>query len=134
MIKTIFLYSFIFFTLFFVSFSLHNNFLEENKVLLSFSLKKVYLFHLGFSMLICINFKLLSSVNKIADQLGFIYLGTFLLKLVLFSIIFYQSIFTEEELSKISRISLLIPALIFLLTEAIFVAKILNKRDISKIP
>jgi hypothetical protein len=134
MIKTIFLYSFIFFTLFFVSFSLHNNFLEENQVLLSFSLKKVYLFHLGFSMLICINFKLLSSVNKIADQLGFIYLGTFLLKLVLFSIIFYQSIFTEEELSKISRISLLIPALIFLLTEAIFVAKILNKRDISKIP
>jgi len=134
MIKTIFLYSFIFFTIFFVSFSLHNNFLEENQVLLSFSLKKVYLFHLGFSMLICINFKLLSSVNKIADQLGFIYLGTFLLKLVLFSIIFYQSIFTEEELSKISRISLLIPALIFLLTEAIFVAKILNKRDISKIP
>jgi len=134
MIKTIFLYSFIFFTLFFVSFSLHNNFLEENQVLLPFSLKKVYLFHLGFSMLICINFKLLSSVNKIADQLGFIYLGTLLLKLVLFSIIFYQSIFTEEELSKISRISLLIPALIFLLTEAIFVAKILNKRDISKIP
>jgi len=134
MIKTIFLYSFIFFTLFFVSFSFHNHFLEENQVLLPFSLKKVYLFHLGFSMLICINFKLLSSVNKIADQLGFIYLGTLLLKLVLFSIIFYQSIFTEEELSKISRISLLIPALIFLLTEAIFVAKILNKRDISKIP
>lgn len=134
MIKTIFLYSFIFFTLFFISFSLHNYFLEENQVLLPFSLKKVYLFHLGFSMLICINFKLLSSVNKIADQLGFIYLGTLLLKIVLFSIIFYQSIFTEEELSKISRISLLIPALIFLLTEAIFVAKILNKRDISKIP
>ena len=134
MIKTIFLYSFIFFTLFFVSFSLHNHFLEENQVLLPFSLKKVYLFHLGFSMLICINFKLLSSVNKIADQLGFIYFGTLLLKIVLFSIIFYQSIFTEEELSKISRISLLIPALIFLLTEAIFVAKILNKRDISKIP
>lgn len=134
MIKTIFLYSFIFFTLFYISFSLHNYFLEENQVLLPFSLKKVYLFHLGFSMLICINFKLLSSVNKIADQLGFIYLGTLLLKIVLFSIIFYQSIFTEEELSKISRISMLIPALIFLLTEAIFVAKILNKRDISKIP
>ena len=134
MIKTIFLYSFIFFTLFYISFSIHNYFLEENQVLLPFSLKKVYLFHLGFSMLICINFKLLSSVNKIADQLGFIYLGTLLLKIVLFSIIFYQSIFTEEELSKISRISMLIPALIFLLTEAIFVAKILNKRDISKIP
>ena len=134
MIKTIFLYSFIFFTLFFISFSLHNYFLEENQFLLPFSLKKVYLFHLGFSMLICINSKLLSSVNKIADQLGFIYLGTLLLKIVLFSIIFYQSIFTEEELSKISRISLLIPALIFLLTEAIFVSKILNKRDISKIP
>lgn len=134
MIKTIFLYSFIFFTLFFISFSLHNYFLEENQVLLPFSLKKVYLFHLGFSMLICINFKLLSSVNKIADQLGYIYLGTLLLKIVLFSIIFYQSIFTEEELSKISRISMLIPALIFLLIEAIFVAKILNNRDISKIP
>ena len=99
------------------------------EISLSFSLKKVYLFHTVFSLLICVNFKLLSTVNKIYDQLGFIYLGTILLKLILFCLIFYKSIFTEEELTSTARISLFIPMIIFLSTEAVFVTKILNKKQ-----
>lgn len=129
MIKSIFLFTTVFFSIFFLSFLLHENYLENQAIILPFSLKKVYLFHLGFSLLICTNFQILSNVNKIFEQLGFIYLATIVLKIVLFSIIFYQSIFKEENLPQIARISLFIPAIIFLLTETIFVAKILKKKE-----
>ena len=129
MIKSIFLYAFVFFSIFFLSLFLHQNYIEKQAIILPFSLKKVYLFHLGFSLLICTNFLLFSTVNKIFEQLGFIYLATILIKLILFCIIFYNPIFTKDNLSFSSRVSLIIPVIIFLLTEAIFVAKILLKRQ-----
>ena len=130
MIKSILTYTSIFLGLYFLSFGLHESYIANQAEKLPFSLKKVYLFHLGFSTLICVNFQLLSTVDKFFAQLGFIYLGTLLLKIVLFAVVFYQSIFSEETLSQTSRISLLIPALLFLLTEAFFVVKILNKKEI----
>ncbi|KGL62563.1 DUF6168 family protein [Polaribacter sp. Hel1_85] len=129
MVKSILVYSFVFFSLFLLCFSLHNFFLENQQIILPYSLKKVYLFHLGFSLVICINFLVFSTVDKIFEQLGFIYLGTILLKLLLFSLIFYKSIFTEEGLPFVARLSLFIPMIVFLLTEAIFVAKILKKKQ-----
>lgn len=129
MIKNILVFTTVFFFLFLVSFSLHQYFIENQEIVLPFSLKKIYLFHLAFSLLICANFLLLSTVDKIFEQLGFIYLGTIVLKLILFCLIFYKSIFTEQELTFAARISLFIPMIIFLLTEAVFVTKILNKKQ-----
>jgi hypothetical protein len=129
MVRSILVYSAVFFSLFLVCFSLHNYFLEAKNILLPFSLKKVYIFHLAFSVVICINFLIFSTKEKIFEQLGFIYLGTILLKLTLFSIVFNQSIFAEEGLTFNARISLFIPMIVFLLTEAIFVAKILKKKQ-----
>ncbi len=129
MIKQFIIYSITFFLLYYIGFSIHENYLDNNAITLPFSLKKVYLFHLAFSLLICINFLVLSSVDKIFEQLGFIYLGTIVLKLLLFCITFYKSIFTEENLSFDARVSLLIPMILFLLTEAFFVAKILRKNQ-----
>ncbi|PQJ79848.1 DUF6168 family protein [Polaribacter porphyrae] len=128
MIKQLILYSAIFLLLYLVGYHIHNNYLVNNTINFPFSIKKVYLFHLGFSLLICVNFTLLSTVDKIFQQLGFIYLVTLVLKLVLFCIIFYKSIINQENLALTARISLLIPTIIFLLTEVIFVAKILNKK------
>lgn len=132
MIKSILLYSLVFFSIFFLSFFFHENYIENLGVILPFSLKKVYLFHLGFSLLICINFSLLSTVDKISDQLGFIYLGTILLKLILFCIVFYKAIFIKDDLSMTSRFSLVIPMFLFLSTEAVFIVKILNKNRRKK--
>ena len=129
MIKSIFVLTTVFFFLFLVCFSLHEFFLENQQLILPFSLKKVYLFHLTFSLLICTNFLLFSTVDKIFEQLGFIYLGSIVLKLLLFSIIFYKSIFIGEKLTFIARLSLFIPMIVFLLTEAVFVAKILRKKQ-----
>jgi len=129
MIKSIFVYILVFFSIFFISFYLHETYIENQNIILPFSLKKIYLFHLGFSLLICTNFSLFSSVDKIFEQLGFIYLVTIVLKLILFCLIFYKSIFTEYNLSFSSRLALLIPMFIFLLTEAFFVAKILKNKE-----
>jgi hypothetical protein len=129
MIKKILVFSLILVGIFFLSFTSHENYLLEREIILPFSLQKVYLFHLCFSLLICINFQLLSSVDKIFSQLGFIYLGTLFFKIVLFCAFFYQSIFSVESLSLIESMALLIPMFIFLLTEAFFVARILIKKD-----
>jgi hypothetical protein len=127
--KKLIVYLLTFITLYFIGFYFHENYIENKVILLPFSLQKIYLFHSGFSLMVCVNLLLLSSVNKIADQLGFIYLGTILLKLLLFSIIFYKSIITNEILEFSARISLIIPLLIFLLTEAFFVIQILIEKE-----
>ncbi|NCT10738.1 MAG: hypothetical protein GW772_11770 [Flavobacteriia bacterium] len=129
MSKLFFIYFLLFFALYFLGFNLHQFILQKYALNTSFSLQKVYLFHFGFSLLICINFNYFSSVDKIFQQLGFIYLITIFLKIILFSAIFYKSVFNEENLPFFSRVSLFIPAIIFLLTEAIFITKILNKKQ-----
>lgn len=127
MVKTLFVYCAIFFTLFLLSLTLHKNYIDDKGFVLSFSLVKVYLFHLVFSLLICINFKLLSTVNKIYNQLGFIYFAVLTIKIILFCVIFYQSVFTIVKLPNIARISLVIPMILFLSVEVFFIVKILNK-------
>lgn len=129
MIKSILLYLITFSALFLLSFFLHEYYLDVNEFFLPFSLKKVYLFHAGFSLLICVNFRLLANVDKIFPQLGFIYLGCLFFKIILFCVVFYKSLFNETILSEIAKISLILPMFIFLLTEAIFIARILNKKD-----
>jgi hypothetical protein len=44
-------------------------------------------------------------------------------------VLFYKSIFTKEELSLSARMSLFIPVILFLATEAIIVGKILKKKQ-----
>ena len=129
MIKTISIYTFVFFSLFMISLFLHESMMEKQAIILPYSLRKVYLFHLAFSLLICVNFKLFSTVDKIFEQLGFIYLGTLLLKIILFYAIFYRPIFANENLTQTARLSLFLPLIIFLLTEVIFVAKVLVKKE-----
>lgn len=127
MIKSTLLFLIIFIPLFYLSLNIHQNYLDILNVILPFSLKKVYLFHLVFSLLVCLNFKIFSTVDNILPQLGFIYLVSLILKIILFALIFYQPIFKEENLFIEARISLIIPMALFLFIEVFFVLKIINK-------
>jgi len=129
MIKRILTNSIVLFMVFLIGFSMHNFFLESQQIKIPFSLKKVYLFHLSFSVVLCLNFFVFSTIDKIYEQLSFIYLGSILLKITLFCVLFYKSIFIKEELSPSARMSLFIPVILFLATEAIIVAKILKKKQ-----
>ena len=125
----IILYLIIFVLLYFTGLNTHLFFIEKIDLQLPFDLYKIYLFHAVFSALICVNFLIFSSVDKVFEQLAFIYLGTLVLKIIVFSIFFYRLIFSGGSLTNQEAVSLLIPMFVFLLTEAVFVLKILNQKE-----
>ncbi|ALM08419.1 hypothetical protein SB49_11800 [Sediminicola sp. YIK13] len=129
MLKKVLFQVLLFGFLFCSGFYTHRFILESNEILIQLPLFQIYLFHGIFSLIICASFQILSSYEKFASQLGFIYLGTFLLKLLLFAIIFNGLLFNNEANSLTNKISLLAPVFIFLLFEVIIIAKILGKAE-----
>jgi hypothetical protein len=129
MSKDIFRYILVFVILFVIGFYGHQFLLNYLELKIIFSLEKVYLFHAFFSALICVNLRVFSTVDKLFPQLGFIYLSTLVLKLILFATFFYNPLFSTDSFSLVEKGSLFFPLFIFLLTEAIFVLKILNQKE-----
>lgn len=127
--KDLFRYLLFFTSLFLIGSSSHQFLATHLGLKLSFSLEKIYFFHAGFSALICVNLRVISTVDKLFPQLGFIYLSTLVLKLILFALFFYTPLFTVVSFSLAEKLSLFFPLFIFLLTEAIFVLKILNQKE-----
>ena len=123
----------IFLFLFFVSFYTHAFLLQKTGIKLPFNLKKMYLFHAVFSSVLCLNFVIFSRVDKVFQQISFIYLASIILKTLLFCTIFYKPIFAKESLTNLQAISLLIPLFLFLSTEVFFVIKILNTNSTKTI-
>ncbi len=132
MIKTLALYLLFFGLLFGVSINIHLYVLGDNINDVRFSLVQVYLFHAVFSFLLCSIFRILSGLKKWQEQLGFLYLGALVFKLIAFSVLFSTSLFGNELLTFLERISMLIPVFVFLLPEVYFISKILMKIDLIK--
>jgi len=128
MIKQLFKYFIIYSIVFLLGFNIHEFILGKLSLTLSFSLISIYVFHAGFSLLICAAIKLMSTKEKLFPQLGFIYLGTLMLKIVTFSIVFNSIVFGDKVLTKKESLSMLIPIAIFLILEVYFIAKIINKK------
>jgi hypothetical protein len=105
----------------------HLSFLGAEVSSLNFFVSNIYLFHAVFSFLLCSVFYVLSKIHKFKHQLGFIYLGALLFKLLTFSVIFYSVLFQQETLSNNERLSLLIPVFVFMVPELYFISKILLK-------
>ena len=127
--KDVFKYLLVFTSMFLIGSSCHQLLVAHLELKLSFSIHKIHLFHAVFSALICLNLRVISTVDKLFPQLGFIYLSTLVLKLILFALFFYTPLFTVVSFSLAEKISLFFPLFIFLLTEAIFVLKILNQKE-----
>ena len=133
MIKNSIKYVLIFSILFVVGYKLQTLLTEDKTMLLPFSLISVYWFHAIISLLICVVIDLFSRQLKYHDQLGFIYLGALVFKILSFSIVFNKVLFGEHILSKSESISLLIPLAIFLVTEVYFITQILNSKHSDRI-
>lgn len=130
MIKSTATYTLLLGVLFFLGLSLHTYFLEKEAIELQFSLHTIYLFHVVFTFVVIGVFNFISKKKEFFEQLGFIYLGVLVFRIVLFCGFFYNLVFTSVDLSIIERISLLIPVAIFLIFEVYFIAKILNKNKV----
>jgi len=132
MTRQIFIYILVFGTVLFLGEYTHSYYIESKEITLGFSLKSMYAFHAFFSLQLCIIFTLLATNQKISPQLGFIYLASFILKIIIFCAIFYNPIFMVEKLSKTQRVSLVIPMALFLILEVYFIIKILHKKHSLK--
>lgn len=128
MSKTLLTYLIVFVTLFFTLNFAHQYIVDTNSLELRFHLKPVYVFFAVFSLLICVVFQFLKLVKKAKDQLGFIYLGTLVFKMLFFVIVFKKTILDLPNLTKIESVNLLIPLFIFLFVEVYFIAKILLQK------
>ncbi|MFL3661455.1 MAG: DUF6168 family protein [Polaribacter sp.] len=127
--KEIFKYVLIFALLFLIGSSAHQFLGQFLDFKFSFSIDKVYFFHAFFSALICVNLRVVSNFERLFPQLGFIYLSTLVLKLVLFVVFFYDPLFVVDSFSIAEKVALFIPLFVFLLIEAVFVLKILNQKE-----
>lgn len=89
-------------------------------------LEKAYVFHFFFSLILLIAFVILAQRDKFFEQLGFIYMGLLIFKIIVFAALFYPQLLGENLLSRYYRASLLIPVIVFLLLEVIFISKIMR--------
>ena len=129
MLKTILRYILSFGLLFLVALYTHERVLTAFAATLNFSLLYIYIFHAVFSFCICTMLLTLSKIPRLATQLGFLYLGGFLLKFFVFAAVFQDIIIGESVLSVVDAVSLMIPIALFLALEVYFTAKLLRLID-----
>ncbi|MFS4466292.1 DUF6168 family protein [Maribacter sp. 2210JD10-5] len=127
MFRKIILYVIVFTLVGTISYFIHSLF-TRGQTILNGLLFKAYLFHFAFSLLLVVAFKLLENMPKLFEQLGFIYLGALVFKIVVFAMMLYPQLFGDQLLPYPERASLLIPVFIFLMLEVFFIVKILRKQ------
>lgn len=114
---------------FVIGYAVHSAILNYFDVQHPFTLWKIYLFQCLATLILCSSFEIISQKStKYSDQLGFLYLGAMVLKVLLFCVFFSAILFSDPALSKLDSISLLIPIFLFLFLEVIIVVNILNKK------
>mgnify|MGYP000209287100 CR=1 FL=1 len=129
MIKQTLKYSIVFLFLLIIGFYSQEAILTQKNISLTYSLWSVYIFHFLFSLSICVILSVLSFNEKFYQQLGFIYLGTLVFKIVIFCFVFNNIVFRELPLSKTESLSMLIPLAVFLIGEVYFIAQVLNRKQ-----
>jgi len=87
-------------------------------------LSKVYAFFTGYALAVCVQLLVLSKTEKFKDQLGFLYLVSIVLKMILFFVAFRKQIFTEGSFTNTEGINLLIPIVLTLFLEVFFMRKL----------
>lgn len=126
MIKRILYLILIVIVLFLVSYSVHEYVLTLKEVNLPYSLLSIYIFHVIATIIIYVSLEFLA--DNLPNEAGYGYLAFMLLKIGFFLLIFQDTVFGEEKLVKLEKVSLVIPLFIFLATEAIVVSKLLNNK------
>lgn len=126
MIKRILYFIALVSVLYLIGYYTHNYILISNKIYPAFSLQSVYMFHIIGALIVYIIVEVVA--QKLPNQAGYAYLASIFLKIGFFVLIFQDPIFTNDNLTKPERISLVIPLFLFLITEAIGVSKLLNSK------
>ena len=111
-----------------LAYLLNLTFLPKERIS-NITLRDHYVFHLVFSVAVCALFVGLRQHKKWKDQLGFIYLGTFFLKLVIFAVVFRDLVQPSKTLENIEVFLVLIPLFLGLALEVFVISQLLNKTN-----
>lgn len=99
---------------------------------ISFSIEAVYMFHSFFSLALCFMIFFLAKSPRFINQIGFIYLISFVFKLILFSVVF-NSYVKNMNLNTVNEsLMFLSPLFIALIFEVLFVSQILKRNQVAK--
>ena len=126
MIKRILFFLAAILVVFAVSYLSHNYTITAKEIQLSISLLGVYLFHVIAATIVYLIVEFVA--DKMPNQAGYAYLASIFLKIGFFVLVFKASVFSNEQLTKPERFSLVIPLFLFLIIEAIAVSKLLNSK------
>lgn len=123
MIKRILVFTLSIIGCFVIAFSAHN---YLNTQTLSFTLWHVYLFHAIAAFIVYVSVEIMA--EKMPNQAGYAYLMLMFFKIGAFVLIFQESVFAKESLLKAESVALIVPLFLFLIIEAIGVARLLNSK------
>jgi len=126
MIKRILSYLLIVVAVFVVVFFTHQYVLDSKQLVLSYSLLNVYLFNAIASIIIYGCIELVA--EKLPSQAGYAFLACVFLKIGFFVVLFQATVFSEVKLELFQRLSLMIPFFLFIIIEAVGIAKLLNSK------
>lgn len=126
MLKKIGRYTVVFLLTGATSYFIHLFLLGETETGFIALLKKSYTFHFGFSLVLLIIFQVLARFYRLFEQLGFIYMALLVVKIVIFAGLFYPQLLGDNLLPRFYRASLLIPVIVFLPLEVIFISKLMQ--------
>ncbi|WP_460220460.1 DUF6168 family protein [Psychroserpens sp. MEBiC05023] len=132
MTKLVLIYIGLFLAVIFGAYMVHTNVFVDFASSSPIQLEALYGFHTVFTFLLTLSLSLLLFNNKFKDQIGFLYLASMVLKLLLFCIIFKKYIFNDNSFTNIESFNILIPMLLALFFEMLFLSKLLNNFDALK--
>ncbi len=127
MIKRILAYLLIVLIVFLLVYFTHQFILESQQLKLSYSLINVYMFNAVASVLVYLCVELIA--DSLPNQAGYAFLACVFLKIGFFVLIFQAAVFPEIKLAFFQRISLMLPFGLFIIIEAIGLAKLLNSKN-----
>lgn len=123
-IKRLIIYNFISTVLGTLIYLVHNYILSVNNVDLAYSLELVYIFFQAFFLGMSIFIELVNKINNL--NIGYFFMATIVVKIFVFGLLFKDVLFSESVVSTISRLSLVIPMLLYVTFEAFYSIKIVN--------
>lgn len=126
MIKRILFYTILVIVIFVITFFTHLSVLNAKSLVLSYELLNVYLFNVVSCLVIYLIMEFMA--DKLPSEAGYTFLALVFVKMGVFLLIFQSVVFSEIELKMYQRLSLVIPFFLFLIIEAIGVAKLLNSK------
>lgn len=96
---------------------------------LGFSLFSVFLFHFFYSALVLVLIPIVKSKPNWAANLGYYYLGSLLVKFLLFTV-FFPAVVSAENIPGKEALLMLLPLFISLLCEVLFLKGELEKMNV----